>query len=359
MVKLGKKKLAELSELSKKQKIAGSADSDESTAKNGDGDKKNEVVNNKDTVSASSSADDTKNETVSKKRKATAQSSKANEKDGSETDESDDLPLNGSGSKSSNSNSANGPPRKKLKKTPPKAKSGATLTATAKSENNNKKAAAKTKDTQEDEEDDIVENEDDNEETEFEVEAIVGHKSKRGESFFLVRWKGYGKDEDSWEPEAELNCDDLIEEYRKGNPKKNTNDKKTTTKGVGRGRKSAASKQLSKQETDPEKEWAVERIVDFIEDDEHGGLYRIRWKGFGAKDDTWEPESNLSCEGLIEKFKKSLEQQGNVDMKHLRESPKKTKRLVNETIPRSNLHNRIERSSKRSAAKNRVFYGEE
>lgn len=43
----------------------------------------------------------------------------------------------------------------------------------------------------------------------------MGHKTKRGESYFLVRWKGYGKESDSWEPEAELNCDDLIEEYRK------------------------------------------------------------------------------------------------------------------------------------------------
>jgi len=55
------------------------------------------------------------------------------------------------------------------------------------------------------------------------VEAIVGHKTKRGESFFLVRWKGYGKDADSWEPEADLNCDDLIAEYRKvsGTERKN------------------------------------------------------------------------------------------------------------------------------------------
>lgn len=120
-------------------------------------------------------------------------------------------------------------------------------------------------------------------------------------------------------------------------------------KGVrGRG-KSVAKKGAG----DPDKEWAVERILDYVDDDEQGRLYRIRWKGFGAKEDTWEPESNLSCEGLIEKFKKDQVTQTNVDAKHLRESPKKTKRLVNETIPRSNLHNRIERSSKRAAAKNR------
>ncbi|KAH8386827.1 hypothetical protein KR093_002804 [Drosophila rubida] len=351
MVKLGKKKLAELSELSKKQKSAGYTDSDESNTKNGAGnsnndDGKNEVVNKESavTTTTSVSTDDTKNETMSKKRKASAASSKAIAKDDCDSDESDDLPLNGGGSKNSNSN---GPPRKKQNKTPTKPKSAA---AAAKGENN-KKAAAKTQNKEDDDDEG-------NEEREFEVEAIVGHKSKRGESFFLVRWKGYGKNDDSWEPEAELNCNDLIQEYRKGISKKTVNNKKLVAKATGRGRKPATGKP-GKRESDPEKEWAVERILDFVDDDEHGGLYRIRWKGFGAKEDTWEPESNLSCEGLIEKFKKGLEQQQNVDVKQLRESPKKTKRLVNETIPRSNFHNRIERSSKRAAAKNRVFYGEE
>ncbi|XP_030567120.1 M-phase phosphoprotein 8 [Drosophila novamexicana] len=333
MVKLGKKKLAELSELSKK-KSAAYSDSDENP--------KNGASNSGDDENGPNKESDGKPEISSKKQRASTAATKSNTHDDSNTDESDDMPLNGS-----KGSGPSAPPRKKQRKTPkPKAR----VSTTAAEKNHNKKSSSKSDEPELNEDDDNID-------AEFEVEAIVGHKAKRGESYFLVRWKGYGKESDSWEPEAELNCDDLIEEYRK---------KDGSKKSTGIGKKSPGSakavrgrKPNRKVESDPDKEWAVERILDFVDDDEHGGLYRIRWKGFGAKEDTWEPESNLSCEGLIEKFKKGLDEQRNVDVKHLRESPKKTKRLVNETIPRSNLHNRIERSSKRAAAKNRVFYGEE
>ncbi|XP_023174436.2 heterochromatin protein 1 [Drosophila hydei] len=340
MVKLGKKKLAELSEISKR-KSAACSDSDENP-KNG------ATISSDDESESVSKEHSDKVEMSSKRQRASTASTKIIVDD-SDTDESDDLPLNGSKATSSSA-----PPRKKQKKTP-KSKGK----ATAAEKNQNKKTPTKAANSESDnnDNDDDRDDADENVTTEFEVEAIVGHKSKRGESFFLVRWKGYGKDDDSWEPEAELNCDDLIEEYRKKNSSKKSagagKKSPAAAKGV-RGRKSGKS-----VSSDPDKEWAVERILDSANDDEHGVLYRIRWKGFGAKEDTWEPESNLSCEGLIEKFKKNLAEQRNVDAKQLRESPKKTKRLVNETIPRSNLHNRIERSSKRAAAKNRVFYGEE
>lgn len=39
---------------------------------------------------------------------------------------------------------------------------------------------------------------------EFEVERVVGHRDVRGSRQYLVKWKGYGEFENSWEPAANL-----------------------------------------------------------------------------------------------------------------------------------------------------------
>ncbi|KAH8271133.1 hypothetical protein KR018_001281 [Drosophila ironensis] len=193
---------------------------------------------------------------------------------------------------------------------------------------------------------------------EYEVEAIIGKTVTNGVTKFLVRWKGYDSSSDTWEAERDLNCDELIQQFLAKESAKSKSPPKQSAKkspAAGRGNKKDAAGTSS----DAEKEWLVERIIDFVEDPDTGGLYRIRWKGFGPKDDTWEPESNLSCDALIEKFRRERSTDERVDAKELRESPKKTKRLVNECYPRTDMSNRIGRSSKRAAAKSRVFYGED
>jgi hypothetical protein len=38
----------------------------------------------------------------------------------------------------------------------------------------------------------------------YELDRIVGHKTVRGRDVFNIRWKGYGKADDTWEPEGNL-----------------------------------------------------------------------------------------------------------------------------------------------------------
>lgn len=45
----------------------------------------------------------------------------------------------------------------------------------------------------------------------------------------------------------------------------------------------------------------AERIVDHKRNGSKR-IFRIRWKGFGAKDDTWEPEENLFCPSIMKEY---------------------------------------------------------
>ena len=50
---------------------------------------------------------------------------------------------------------------------------------------------------------------------EYEVERLLQRKLEKGHIFYLVRWKGYGPEEDSWEPVRHLNCPEKIQEFRR------------------------------------------------------------------------------------------------------------------------------------------------
>ncbi|KAL7961180.1 hypothetical protein V8C34DRAFT_274917 [Trichoderma compactum] len=53
-------------------------------------------------------------------------------------------------------------------------------------------------------------------------------------------------------------------------------------------------------------EWEVEKIVDSrIEEETLEHYFRVKWKGFSDKDNTWEPKKNLAnCKGLVEAYEK-------------------------------------------------------
>ncbi|XP_055639153.1 aspartic and glutamic acid-rich protein-like [Toxorhynchites rutilus septentrionalis] len=207
--------------------------------------------------------------------------------------------------------------------------------------------------------------EDEEEEEEYEVEDIVDHRKERGgKMVYRIRWKNYGEADDTWEPEATLSCPDIIKKYKaklekedsapaakRGRP--SSKSAPAAKKGAGRGRK-PGKKVAPKEESDEEdeeddgKEYEVERIIDVHI--KRGGVreYLVRWKGFTAKDDTWEPADNLSCADLIEKFNEKLDKSKSATVKELRVNRKHTERL--------SLTERGRKTSRRNASKIRVNY---
>lgn len=49
---------------------------------------------------------------------------------------------------------------------------------------------------------------------ELQVEEIVSHKKSHGQMLYLIRWKGFGSEDDTWENAVTLdNCPDILKKY--------------------------------------------------------------------------------------------------------------------------------------------------
>lgn len=70
------------------------------------------------------------------------------------------------------------------------------------------------------------------EQEEAEVEKVLGRRVMNGVVQYHLKWKGYSDNQNSWEPESNLNCDRLIKEFEKR--LKNKEEKKNRKEEVKR-----------------------------------------------------------------------------------------------------------------------------
>lgn len=216
-------------------------------------------------------------------------------------------------------------------------------------------------------------------EKEYEVQKIVGQRTIKGRRQFLIRWKGYDEDSDTWEQEKDLNCTELIEEYLAENaeseedtkPKRMENSAKSPGKSkspkLDRKTKKAMKPIVKKQaengkqitamdeekdDKDNQKEFEVEKILEVHFKKNKTREFLIRWKGFTSADDTWEPEKNLNCPELIAKFMQKVEKAKNTEARELRTNRPHTKRY---TLSSPDQGRRL---SRRNMDKQRATYHE-
>ncbi|KAF9803084.1 hypothetical protein SFRURICE_012329 [Spodoptera frugiperda] len=172
-------------------------------------------------------------------------------------------------------------------------------------------------------------------EEEYEVEKIVDSKRIKGKLHYLIRWKGYSADNDTWEPENTLSCPELINKYNDEKENSKTKESKAEKKNNKRKAKKApktpakrAKHDLDDSNADENAEYEVDRILEVRHKKNGQREFFIHWKGWSSKFDSWEPEDNLNCPELIKKFMEKVSKARSVDSRNLRVAPETTNRFT-------------------------------
>ena len=140
------------------------------------------------------------------------------------------------------------------------------------------------------------------EEEEYVVEKVVDKRvGKSGKVEYLLKWKGYGDEDNTWEPKENLDCMELIADYetkRKEAKKKKEEKEKKKSAGGDAGKKKKSDDDRPRgfdRGLDPE------RIIGAT--DSSGELmFLIKWKGSDEADLVPSREANVKCPQTVIKF---------------------------------------------------------
>ena len=108
---------------------------------------------------------------------------------------------------------------------------------------------------------------------------------RNGKVEYLLKWKGYGDEDNTWEPKENLDCKDLIETYEK--KRKEKGDKKKEAEKRKSGAVDTSSKK--KKGGDDDKPRGFDRTLDperIIGATDSSGelMFLIKWKGSDEAD---------------------------------------------------------------------------
>lgn len=147
------------------------------------------------------------------------------------------------------------------------------------------------------------------EEEEFSVEKVLDKRINNGRVEYLLKWKGYTDEDNTWEPEENLDCPDLIQLFEDARKKKEAAKKDELSKK----RKSASSTSADKLDNKPilieednrprgfERGLDPDRIIGAT--DASGELmFLMTWKGTEEADLVPARQVNVRCPHIVIQF---------------------------------------------------------
>jgi len=136
---------------------------------------------------------------------------------------------------------------------------------------------------------------------EFIVDKILDKRSRNGKIEYFLSWKGFGPEENTWEPKENLDCPDLIKGFEdKLKVKKDSKGKRSKTGDDG----PTAKKAHPEEDARPrgfDRGLQPERIIGAT--DSSGELmFLIKWKGSDEADLVAARQANVKCPQVVIQF---------------------------------------------------------
>ncbi len=152
------------------------------------------------------------------------------------------------------------------------------------------------------------------EEEEYSVERVVDKRlGKNGRVEYLLKWKGWPEEDNTWEPKEHLDCDELIADFERARREKKSFgggsggggfDKRKFGGGGSGGSSYDYAKKKRTEDSQPrgfDRNLDPERIIGAT--DSSGELmFLIKWKGLDDADLVPGREANVKCPQTVIKF---------------------------------------------------------
>lgn len=151
---------------------------------------------------------------------------------------------------------------------------------------------------------------------EFSVEKILDRRVVNGKVEYYLKWKGYSSEENTWEPEENLDCPDLIQAFEDARKKKEKEGKDESSARKP-GRKSTAPSDdpkataaKRKSTTSEDKKIGFDRGLEpeeILGATDHNGqlMFLMKWKDAANADLVPAKQANVKCPQIVIKFYES------------------------------------------------------